>query len=108
MEQLFICMGSCPKSAHSQETAPRTTGLEGRHPSCPAGSNPHISPQQLGPMGSCPESTSSTSQGIWASFSRGMEYFPITVRGVAQRVIAHWWSPCQRCCSASWAQQSAS
>eukprot|EP00983_Pelagomonas_calceolata_P048527 1141078-Pelagomonas_calceolata.AAC.2 len=90
MEQMFICMGRCPESAHSQETVPCTTGLEGRHPSRPAGSNPHISPQQLGPMGCCPESTSSTSQGIWSSFSRGMECLSRTVGRVAPQVTARW------------------
>eukprot|EP00967_Tisochrysis_lutea_P076587 scaffold103678_cov15-Tisochrysis_lutea.AAC.1 len=87
-------MGSCPKSKQSQETAPRTTAsglqVESRYPSCPAGSNSHIPPQQLGPKVSCSESTSSTSEGIWASFSIGMEYFSRTVRGVAQRITARW------------------
>eukprot|EP00983_Pelagomonas_calceolata_P061116 1146677-Pelagomonas_calceolata.AAC.1 len=41
-------------------------------------------------IGSCPESTSSTCQGIGASFSRGMKYSSKTVRGGAQQVTARW------------------
>eukprot|EP00983_Pelagomonas_calceolata_P014336 456552-Pelagomonas_calceolata.AAC.1 len=73
-------------SSHTNVAAVHMHG----HPSCPAGSNTHISPQQLGPMGSRPESTSSTMQRILASLSRGMEYFYRTVHGVTQRVTARW------------------
>eukprot|EP00983_Pelagomonas_calceolata_P065747 1148714-Pelagomonas_calceolata.AAC.1 len=46
-------MGSCPESTHYQEAALHTTGPVGMHPTCPAGSVPHIPYQKTCPMGSC-------------------------------------------------------
>eukprot|EP00983_Pelagomonas_calceolata_P046419 1140157-Pelagomonas_calceolata.AAC.2 len=83
-------MGSCPESTHYQEAALHTTGPVGGHPSCPAGSVPHIPYQQSGPMGSCPESTSSRRHKLWDSVSTRVESVLGAVHGLAQRVAAHW------------------
>eukprot|EP00983_Pelagomonas_calceolata_P000700 25466-Pelagomonas_calceolata.AAC.1 len=64
-------MGSCPGSTHYQEAALHTTGPVGGHPTCPAGSVSHIPYHQPGPMGSCPESTSSREYGLGQHQQRG-------------------------------------
>eukprot|EP00983_Pelagomonas_calceolata_P060149 1146250-Pelagomonas_calceolata.AAC.1 len=83
-------MGSCPESTHYQEAALDTNGSVGRHPTCLAGSVPHIPHPQASPMASCPESTLNRRPGLWDSISRGVESVIGAVRGVAQRVAARW------------------
>eukprot|EP00983_Pelagomonas_calceolata_P047099 1140472-Pelagomonas_calceolata.AAC.1 len=84
------CLAGCPESTHSQEAALHTNRSVGGHPTCPAGSVPHIPHQQASPMGSYPESTLCRRPGLWDSTSRGVESVLGAVRSVAQRVAARW------------------
>eukprot|EP00983_Pelagomonas_calceolata_P124087 1161071-Pelagomonas_calceolata.AAC.10 len=83
-------MGSCPESTHCQEATLHTTGPVGMHPTCPAGSVPHISYQQPSRMGRCHESTSIRRHGLWDNTSRGLESVLGAVHGVALWVAARW------------------